>query len=170
MKTLRRWAATPQQRSRPLGNERSYPNTRSSGQHPRRQFLGLAAGAVALPAASRIAKAQSYPTRPITIIVPYAAGGASDVIARLVAQRMKAPLGQPVIIENVTGAGGSLGVGRVARAPGDGYTLSLGQNGSHVINGATYALPYDLLNDFEPVALLATTPLLILARNALPTG
>jgi tripartite-type tricarboxylate transporter receptor subunit TctC len=136
---------------------------------PRRRFL-LVAGAAGLPAISRVACAQTYPSRPITIVVPYAAGGSTDVIARLVAQRMRAPLGQPVIIENVTGAGGSLGVGRVARAPGDGYTLSLGQNGSHVINGATYALPYDLLNDLEPVALLATTPLLILARNALPVG
>src|ERR1700681_2720920 len=162
MKTLRRWAATPQQRSRPHGNERSYPNTRSSGQHPRRQFLGLAAGAVALPAASRIAMGQAYPTRPITIIVPYAAGGASDVIARLVAQQMKAPLGQPVIIENVTGAGGSIAVGRVARAAPDGYTLSAGQNASHVMNGATYTLPYDLLNDFLPVALLAVAPVLLL--------
>jgi tripartite-type tricarboxylate transporter receptor subunit TctC len=81
---------------------------------------------------------------------------------------MRAPLGQPVIIENVTGAGGSIAVGRVARAAPDGYTLSAGQNGSHVMNGATYALPYDLLNDFEPVALLSITPLLILAKKAVP--
>jgi tripartite-type tricarboxylate transporter receptor subunit TctC len=134
----------------------------------RRQSLHLAAGAAALPAISRVAQAQSYPTRPITVVVPYAAGGASDVIARLVAQRMKAPLGQPVIIENVTGAGGSIAVGRVARAAADGYTLSEGQNGSHVMNGATYRLPYDLLNDFEPIALLAFAPVLLLAKKAVP--
>jgi tripartite-type tricarboxylate transporter receptor subunit TctC len=100
--------------------------------------------------------------------VPYATGGATDVIVRLVAQRMRSPLGQPVVIENVTGPGGSIAVGRVARSPPDGYTLSAGQNGSHVMNGATYALSYDLLNDFEPVALLAVAPVLLLAKKGLP--
>ena len=90
------------------------------------------------------------------------------MIARNLAERLKASLGQPVIIENVTGAGGSIGVGRVARAPGDGYTLSLGQNDTHVGNGATYALQYDLLNDFEPVVLLSAAPLLLLAKKAVP--
>jgi tripartite-type tricarboxylate transporter receptor subunit TctC len=102
------------------------------------------------------------------MIVPYAAGGTTDVIARNLAERMKASLGQPVIIENVTGAGGTIGTGRVARAAPDGYTLSIGQNDSHVLNGATYALQYDLLNDFEPVALLSATPFLLLARKAMP--
>jgi tripartite-type tricarboxylate transporter receptor subunit TctC len=88
--------------------------------------------------------------------VPYAPGGATDVIARNLAERMKTFLGQPVIIENVTGAGGTIAVGRVARAAPDGYTLSLGNNGSHVMSGATYPLHYDLLTDFEPVGLLAT--------------
>src|SRR5207248_1728750 len=120
----------------------------------RRKFLYLAAGAAALPAVSRFAWAQAYPTRPITIIVPFAVGGATDVTARLLAGRMRQSLGQPVIVENVTGAGGTLAVGRVARAAPDGYTLSLGQTSSHVVTGATYSLQYDLLNDFEPIALL----------------
>jgi tripartite-type tricarboxylate transporter receptor subunit TctC len=137
---------------------------------PRRQFLHLATGAAALPALSRIARAQTYPSRPITVIVPYAAGGGTDVTARLVAQRMRAPLGQPVVVENVTGAGGSIGAGRVARAAPDGYTISLGQIGSHVLPGAMYPLQYDLLNDFEPIALLATDPLLVLAKSGISAG
>ena len=170
MKTSLRPAATPssQHRSRPRVNDRPYPRTRPWGQHPRRQFLRLAVGAAALPAVSCDPGAQSYPSRPITIVVPYAPGGSSDVIARNLAERMKASLGQPVIIENVTGAGGTIGTGRVARAAPDGYTLSIGQNDSHVLNGATYALQYDLLNDFEPVALLSATPFLVLARKAMP--
>jgi tripartite-type tricarboxylate transporter receptor subunit TctC len=101
-------------------------------------------------------------------MVPFPPGGATDVIARNLAERMKVSLGQPVIIENVTGAGGTIGTGRVARAAPDGYTLSIGQNETHVITGATYALQYDVLNAFEPVALLLTTPLLLLARKAMP--
>jgi tripartite-type tricarboxylate transporter receptor subunit TctC len=168
MKNSLRQTATPQHRSRPRGNDRPHPKTPSSGQHPRRRFLGLAVGAAALPAVSRIAWAQVYPSRPITMVVPFPPGGQTDVIARNLAERLKASLGQPVIIENVTGAGGSIGVGRVARAPGDGYTLSLGQNDTHVVNGATYALQYDLLNDFEPVVLLSAAPLLLLAKKAVP--
>jgi tripartite-type tricarboxylate transporter receptor subunit TctC len=135
---------------------------------PRRKFLHLAAGAAALPAVSRIARAQAYPTRPITMIVPFAAGGPTDVIGRVVAEGMRASLGQPVIIENVTGAAGSIGVGRVARAAPDGYTISIGQWGSNVTNGAIYQLPYDLLNDFAPLALVATGVPLIVSRNTLP--
>jgi tripartite-type tricarboxylate transporter receptor subunit TctC len=90
------------------------------------------------------------------------------VIARNLANQMKVSLSQPVIIENVTGAGGTIGTGRVARAAPDGYTLGIGQNETHVITGATYALQYDVLNAFEPVALLSTTPLLLLARKAMP--
>jgi tripartite-type tricarboxylate transporter receptor subunit TctC len=134
----------------------------------RRQFLRLTAGAAVLSVMPRIAKAQPYPLRQITLVVPYAPGGSTDVIARNVAERMKASLSQPVIVENVTGAGGSIGVGRVARASPDGYTLSLGQTGSHVLNGATYALQYDLLKDFEPIALLASNPHLILAKKSVP--
>jgi tripartite-type tricarboxylate transporter receptor subunit TctC len=135
---------------------------------PRRRFLHLAAGAATLPAVSRIAWAQTYPMRPITMVVPFPPGGATDVIARNLAERLKASLGQPVIVENVTGATGSIGVGRVARAAPDGYLLSLGQNDTHVMNGATYALRYDLLNDFEPVALLSAAPFLLLAKKAMP--
>ena len=133
----------------------------------RRQFLHLAAGAAALPAMCRIAWAQTYPSRPITIVVPYAAGGATDSIGRVMAERMKLSLGQPVIVENVTGAGGTIAVGRVARAAPDGYTLGLGSNGSHVVTGATYALQYDLLNDFEPVALLSTGPFVLVAKKTM---
>jgi tripartite-type tricarboxylate transporter receptor subunit TctC len=134
----------------------------------RHQFLQLAAGAAAIPAAARVAMAQTYPARPITMVVPYAPGGSSDVVARNLAERMKASLGRPVIIENVTGAGGTLGTGRVARARPDGYTLGIGHVVTHVTNGATFALKYDLVSDFEPVALIATTPLLFLAKKALP--
>src|SRR3984893_7689769 len=127
---------------------------------PRREFLHLTASAAALPAVSRIAQAQTYPARPITMIVPFPAGGPTDTIGRIVAEGMRVSLRQPVIIENVTGAGGTIGVGRVARAPPDGYTISIGQWGSHVTNGAIYALQYDLLNDFAPVSLIANgTPL-----------
>jgi tripartite-type tricarboxylate transporter receptor subunit TctC len=114
------------------------------------------------------AGAQSYPTRPITMVVPFAAGGPTDTITRIVAERMRVSLGQTVIIENVTGADGSIGVGRVARAAADGYTLSIGQWSTHVLNGAAYALPYDLLKDFEPVALIATNPEVIVSNTAVP--
>src|SRR5216684_1096533 len=103
---------------------------------PRRKFLHLAAGAAALPAVSGIARAQTYPTRPISIIVPFAAGGPSDAIARILGERMRQTLGQPFLIENVTGAGGSIAVGRAVRAPADGYTISYGHLGTHVFNGA----------------------------------
>jgi tripartite-type tricarboxylate transporter receptor subunit TctC len=116
------------------------------------------------------ASAQPYPTRPITVVVPFAAGGGLDATGRAIADRVRATLGQSVIIENVTGANGSIGVGRVARAAGDGYTLSLGSWSTFVSNGAAYALPYDLLEDFEPVALVATVPLLIVAKKALPAN
>src|SRR5262245_33708002 len=135
---------------------------------PRRKFLHLAAGAAALPAASRVAGAQAWPTRPITMVAPFAAGGPTDVIGRVVAEGMRASLGQPVIVENVTGAGGSIGVGRVVRAAPDGYTISIGQWGSHVTNGAIYALPYDLLNDLAPLCWIATGTPLIVSRNTLP--
>ena len=114
--------------------------------------------------------AQSYPSRPITLVVPYAAGGPADAIARIVAERMRLPLGQPLIIENVTGAGGSLGTGRVARAAGDGYTIMIGNWSTHVANGVLYSLPYDLQKDFEPISLLATELDLIVARKELPAN
>jgi tripartite-type tricarboxylate transporter receptor subunit TctC len=116
----------------------------------RRKFLKIAAGAAALPALSRIdgARAQSYPSRPITLIVPASAGGGSDATGRILAERMRASLGQPIIIENVGGADGSIAAGRVARAKPDGYTIDLGSAGTHVLNAAFYSLQYDVLNDF----------------------
>jgi tripartite-type tricarboxylate transporter receptor subunit TctC len=113
------------------------------------------------------ASAQVYPSRPITIIVPFPAGGATDVLARITAERMRASLGQPIVIENVAGAAGSIGVGRAVRAPADGYTLSIGTLSTHVLIGALYALPFDLRNDLEPIAQLATEPLLIVGKKSL---
>ena len=135
---------------------------------PCRQFLYLAVGVAALLAVARVATAQTYPTHPISLVVPFAVGGPSDVIGRIFAERMRASLGQPIIVENVTGAAGSIGTGRVARAPGDGYTLVLGFWGTHVANGALYPLRYDLLNDFEPISLLVANPMVILAKKAMP--
>src|SRR5215475_13972534 len=134
---------------------------------PRRRFLHLAAGAAALPAMPRVARAQAYPTRPITMIVPFAPGGISDVMGRMMAEPLRAILGQPIIIENIGGAAGSIGVGRAARAPGDGYTLSIGTSTTHVLIGALYALQFDLLADLQSVAQLASEPLMIVARKDL---
>ena len=100
------------------------------------------------------ASAEVYPSRPITIIVPFAAGGPADTLARMLGERMRNSLGQPVIVENAPGAAGSLGVGRVARAAPDGYTIGIGHLGTHVFNGALYNLPYDLVKDLEPISLL----------------
>ena len=136
-------------------------------QH-RRQFLHLAAGAAALPVASSIASAQVYPSRPITMIVPFPAGGATDVIARIMAERMRGPLGQPIIIENIGGADGSVGVGRTARARPDGYTICLGIDGTFVLNAGFYSLPYDVLNDFVPISPLATGPTVLAGRKSMP--
>jgi tripartite-type tricarboxylate transporter receptor subunit TctC len=135
---------------------------------PRRRFLHLAAAAAALPAASRVVWAQTYPSRTITMVVPTAAGGAMDTFARFMAERMRVSLGQSVVIENVGGANGSIGVGRVARAAPDGYTLIVGNWNSQVANGALYALQYDLLKDFEPIALISSFPQLIVAKNTMP--
>jgi tripartite-type tricarboxylate transporter receptor subunit TctC len=137
---------------------------------PRRKFLHLAAGAAALPAVSRIASAQAYPTRPVTMIVPFPAGGRADVIARIMAERMRERLGQPVIIENIGGADGSIGVGRAARARPDGYTICLSFDGTHVLNAAFYSLPYDVLNDFVPISPVATGPIVLVARKTMPAG
>ncbi len=114
------------------------------------------------------AAAQVYPSRPITMINPFPAGGATDILARTLVEHMKVSLGQPIIIENVPGAGGSVGTGRAARATPDGYTLSFGNWASHVGSGAMYPLSYDLLKDLEPVAYIATSPLWIVARKSFP--
>jgi tripartite-type tricarboxylate transporter receptor subunit TctC len=136
----------------------------------RRQFLHLAAGAAALPAFSGIASAQAYPTRPITLVSPFPAGGPVDTIARLLGEHMRGSLGQPVIVENTGGAAGSLGVGRVAISAPDGYTLSVGQWSTHVANKFIYKLPYDTLTDFQPIALLSSNPGLIVGRKNLPAN
>src|SRR6266446_3484372 len=112
--------------------------------------------------------AQTYPSKPITIVVPFAAGGPSDALARILGDRMKATLGQSFVIENVTGAGGSIGVGRAVRAPADGYTISFGHLGTHVANQAIYKLGYDPVADLEPVVLLPSNPMLIVSKNAVP--
>jgi tripartite-type tricarboxylate transporter receptor subunit TctC len=133
-----------------------------------RAFWLLAAGAAALATVPRAAQAQTYPVRPITMVIPFAAGGPLDTLGRILADRLRVALGQSVIIENVPGASGSIGVGRVARAAPDGYTISLGQWGTHVVNGAMYTLPYDLIADFAPVSLLTSNPALIVARKGMP--
>jgi tripartite-type tricarboxylate transporter receptor subunit TctC len=134
---------------------------------PRRRFLHLA-GAAALAPLPRIARAQAYPSHPITIIVPFAAGGPLDISGRILAAKMQQTLGQPVIVENVGGAAGSIGLGRVARAEPDGYTLGLGIWSTHVVNGALYDLPYDVQKDFAPVALYTDGPLILVGRKTLP--
>jgi tripartite-type tricarboxylate transporter receptor subunit TctC len=137
-----------------------------------RRFICLAAiAAAALAAASASAAgAEPYPSRPITLNVPYAAGGPLDVVVRIVADGLRTTLGQTIVVENVSGAGGSIGVGRVARAAPDGYTISTGNWSTHVANGAIYPLSYDLRTDFEPVSLLPYEPNMIIARKDFPAN
>jgi tripartite-type tricarboxylate transporter receptor subunit TctC len=136
---------------------------------PRRQFLHLAAGAAALSITSLGAGAQNtYPARSITVIVPAPAGGPTDILARIMAERMRVSLGQSIIIENITGANGTIGVGRAARASSDGYTIEMGLWSTHVIPGAIYNLAYDAVRDFEPIAALATNPMVLYARKTMP--
>ncbi len=114
------------------------------------------------------ALADHFPSHPITIVVPFSAGGPSDAMCRILAERMKITLGEAILVENVTGAGGSIGVGRAVRSPPDGYTVSFGHLGTHVANGAIYKLGYDLVADLEPVALLPSNPMIIVSKNAVP--
>jgi tripartite-type tricarboxylate transporter receptor subunit TctC len=134
----------------------------------RKPFLAVALAVGLGQAAIGSAAAQVYPSRPITLVVPYPAGGPSDTLARILGESLRSLLGQPIIIENVSGAGGAIGVGRVARAAPDGYTLSLGHVQTHVINAATQSLQYDVVKDFEPVSLIADTPQWIAARSTFP--
>jgi tripartite-type tricarboxylate transporter receptor subunit TctC len=168
MRTSLRKSAGPRRRSGVATHKRRQPLGPAADQHPRRQFLRLAAGAVALPATSRIAKAQAYPSRPITMIVPFPAGGGTDVNGRVIAERMSGLLGRPVIVENISGADGSIGTGRAARARPDGYTIVVGQTSTFVLNGAMYSLRYDVLNDFAPISPLVEQPLILLAKKAMP--
>jgi tripartite-type tricarboxylate transporter receptor subunit TctC len=134
-------------------------------KHMRRTVL---AALLATLAFAGSAAAQNFPSRPITIIVPFSAGGPSDAMARILAERMKVTLGETLLVENVTGAGGSVGVGRAVRSPPDGYTISFGHLGTHVANGAIYKLGYDLVTDLEPVALLPSNPMIIVSKKEVP--
>ncbi len=134
----------------------------------RRQFLQLTAGAAALPALAQVAAADTFPARPITIVCPFAAGGATDVMSRVLADPMGKALGQTIIVEDLTGAAGAIGVAKVVRSPADGYTLSVGTLTTHVLIGGLYKLDFDLLNDLTPIAELGYEPLLICVKNSLP--
>ncbi|WP_407150489.1 tripartite tricarboxylate transporter substrate-binding protein [Bradyrhizobium sp. ORS 86] len=134
-----------------------------------RTGLKLLAALVFAAAVGQV-EAKPFPSRPITMVVPFAPGAPVDLVGRLVAERMRTSLGQPIILENVSGGGGSLGVSRAVRAAPDGYTISLGNISSHVLDEAIFTLPFDVLNDFEPVALLASNPQLILSTNAVPAS
>ncbi len=127
--------------------------------------VAVAGAAVAM---AGVGAAQIYPSRPLTMIVPFPAGGATDTLARLLAERMRASIGQPVVIENVAGAAGTIGVTRAVRASADGYTLSIGTSTTHMLTGGLYSLPFDLLNDLDPIILIGSEPLLIVGRKDLP--
>lgn len=129
-------------------------------------LVGAAFGAVLLGA--DFSQAQPYPTRPITVVVPFTAGGPTDALMRILGERMRTTLGQNLVVENVTGAAGTIGVGRVARANPDGYTLSVGHWSTHVVNGAVYPLNFDLLTDLTPISRLTHYPMLLVSKNALP--
>jgi tripartite-type tricarboxylate transporter receptor subunit TctC len=167
MKSSLRQTATPQHRSRPHGNDRPHPKTSSSG-HPRRRFLGLAAGAAALPAVSRIAWARAYPTRPVRIIVGFPPGGGTDITARLMGQWLSERLGQPFIIENRLGANGNISAEAVVRAPADGYTLLLFPQS--ITNNATLydKLNFNFIRDIAPVASINRTPHVIDVNPSIP--
>jgi tripartite-type tricarboxylate transporter receptor subunit TctC len=128
----------------------------------------LVLATIVAAAAVASAAAQSYPARQITVVVPFAAGGPTDTIARILAEGMRPSLGQTVIVENTTGAAGTIGVGRVARATPDGYTIVIGHWSTHVLNAAVYPLQYDVVDDFEPISLVANNPQLIVSKSAVP--
>lgn len=134
-----------------------------------RKLLTAAVAAVLSLARPMPATAQSYPTRAVTMIVPFPAGGATDTLARFLAERMRGALGQPVVIENVAGAAGSIGVARAVRSPADGYTLSIGTSTTHMLTGGLYALQFDLLKDLEPIIQIGSEPLLIVGKKSLPS-
>jgi tripartite-type tricarboxylate transporter receptor subunit TctC len=119
-------------------------------------------------AVTSTATAQTYPSKPITVVVPFSAGGPTDTLARIMGERMRKTLGQPLLVDNTTGAGGSIGVAKVVRAAPDGYMVSIGHWGTHVVNGAYYSLPFNLLSDLEPVAMIASNPQVIISKPAVP--
>ncbi len=134
----------------------------------RRWFLAMPAFIAALGWGAGDLVAETYPVRPITMIVPFPAGGATDTLARFLGEKMRDGLGQPVIIENVAGAAGTIGVGRAVRAPADGYTLSIGTSTTHMLTGGLYTLPFDLLKDLQPIIYIGSEPLLLAARKDFP--
>src|SRR5687767_26434 len=129
-------------------------------------LLAVAASAVSPVAISQTA----YPAKPITMVVPFSAGGPTDTLARIMGERMRKTLGQTIIVDNTTGAGGSIGVAKVVRAPPDGHMVSLGHWGTHVVNGAYYNLNYNLLTDLEPIAMVATNPQVIISKPSVPAS
>src|SRR5450631_3308475 len=135
-----------------------------------RRLLAVIVAVLFGPACIGMAVAQDYPTHPITMIVPFPAGGATDTLARYLAEQMLPILGQRVVIENIAGAAGSIGVGRAVRSAADGYTLSIGTSTTHMLTGGLYALPFDLLTDLEPVIEIGSEPLLIVGKNGLPVS
>jgi tripartite-type tricarboxylate transporter receptor subunit TctC len=118
--------------------------------------------------ATSAAAVDKFPSHPITVVVPFAAGGPSDAMMRILGEHMKIALGEAILIENTTGAGGSIGVGRVVHSPADGYTIGFGHLGTHVANGAIYKLNYDLVADLEPIVLLPSNPMIVVSKNAVP--
>ena len=123
-----------------------------------------------LPASIQVARAQDYPSRPITIIVPLVAGGSVDVVARILADRMKTTLGQPIVVENIPTAAGTVGVGRLAQAAPDGYTIGMGDQTTNIVSSLINSVRYDVLNDFEPISLLSTSPVALVARKTMPAA
>jgi tripartite-type tricarboxylate transporter receptor subunit TctC len=132
------------------------------------RLLALVVTAIFALGPAGMAAGEGYPTRPITMIVPFPAGGATDTLARFLGEQMRPILGQPLVIENVGGAAGSLGVGRAVRSAADGYTLSIGTSTTHMLTGGLYVLPFDLLKDLEPIIQIGSEPLLIVGRKNLP--
>lgn len=135
-----------------------------------RRLLALVFAILFGPGWTVVAAAEGYPTRPITMIVPFPAGGATDTLARFLAEKMRGILGQPVVIENIAGAAGSIGVGRAVRSAPDGYTLSIGTSTTHMLTGGLYALQFDLLKDLEPIIQIGSEPLLIVGKKSLPAN
>jgi tripartite-type tricarboxylate transporter receptor subunit TctC len=168
MRSSLRQTATPQHRSRPRRNDRPHQKTPSSGQHPRRQFLHFAAGAAALPVASRIARAQSYPARPVRLIVGFPAGGTHDILARIIGQWLSERMGQSFLIDNRPGANGTIGTQAAANAAPDGYTLLL-VGTPQAINVEFYGkLAVDLTRDLAAVASIDREPLVMVVNPSVP--
>ena len=142
--------------------------TASRGTVPWLRKAAIALALTMLPASSQVTRAQDYPSRPITIIVPLVAGGSVDVVARILADRMKSTLGQPIVVENIPAAAGTVGVGRLAQAVPDGYTIGMGDQTTHIVSSLVNSVRYDVLNDLEPISLLSTSSVALVARKTLP--